>query len=342
MLFDPNQARYSKAIPMPADPDAAPASPGQPVPAFEAPVAASAPPRTGRIRELCTVFGWPGSAILVLGAGLAVASTLWALRLDVPYQVALLAGYVTVAATACVCAALVAVRYYAKAVALATRDAASAIPAAIPDAADVDTGPASEACEAGPPEAAAEPMPAVEAAAPAVDIAEPAPADIAEPAPAVEIPEAVSPDEPAAIENPIDDTEAEPETASGPTEPRPARRSGRPRSGERHARARAPEHQAEPDYAAWARLDRLRVADAARLWCGLAPGDHVTKEVTTWASAMLDAVARGDLPKCETTGVLAQYKNGWHTEIRRDALKAWAAANGHTPRFLGDEDQRLQ
>jgi hypothetical protein len=299
------------------------------------------------VREAGSILDWSGLIVTVVGLGLAAASTLWALRLDVPYQVALLAGYITLAATVCIGAALVAVRYYAKAkAALLESRSVPAVQIITVAAAPADAPPeVIEPVAAAPVESEAEPAADTTASEPAVETLQPAiePQPIVEPSPA---------DEPAAVEeaatveetvasdqepNEEDDEEPEPP----PQIARPARRRARPRARHvepddfdtSHDWTPAP---VGPDYAAWARVENLRVADAARLWCGLAPGDHVTDEVTKWASAMLEAVKRGELAKCETTGVLAQYKIGWHTEVPREALKAWALAQGQTPRFLAD------
>jgi hypothetical protein len=182
------------------------------------------------------ILGVSGSATLVVGAVMAVACTAWALRLDVPHQVAFLAGYITMAASACICAALVAVRHSAPKAAVrqsAARAAAKSAP------------------------------------------------------------------KPAAKTEPIAKV-------------------------------------AEPDYAAWKRVEALRVADASRLWCGIEPGHPANPEVMAWAAALLEAIERGELENRGSTGVLAQYKIGWHTEVQRHALKAWAESKGHSPRFLRD------
>jgi hypothetical protein len=170
------------------------------------------------VRRLYAILGRSGVTTLLAGVVLAFLCTGWALWNAVPYPIALLAGYMTVIASACVCAAVVIVRHSA-------------------------------------PTAAEEPVVA---------------------------------------------------------------------------------KSKEPNYPAWKLVDKLRVADAARLWCGFEPGHQATPEVTAWACAILDAVERGELPKAESVGVLAQYKIGWHTEVRRDTLKAWAKSKGHAPRFLCD------
>jgi hypothetical protein len=343
MLFDPNQGRHSRVTTVAADDEIAAGVPAMPTETTCGPDAApavsalppSTPRPTGCVRKACAILGKSGLAVAVVGIGLAAASTLWALRLDVPYQVALLAGYISLAATVCLCAALVAVRYYAKAKAALIE--ARSMPAVqiitvAPAVADAAPPEVIEPVAARPAESEAEPPPAAEivAPAPAIEIVEPA----VEPSPA---------DDPA----PVDEVVAADEEADEEPEP-PAEIAARPTR--RRARLRARHSEPDgfdagedpgpvhigPDYAAWARFDRLRVADAARLWCGLSPGDHVTDEVTKWASAMLEAVTRGELAKCESTGVIAQYKIGWHTEVPREALKTWALAQGQTPRFLDD------
>lgn len=165
------------------------------------------------VRKFYAVIGVSGAGVLLGGAVLAVVCTGWAIELDVPYPMALLAGYITVAASVCVCAALVAIR------------------------------------------------------------------------------------------------------GSAP-------------------RTEAVSQNSEPNYAAWKLVSKLRVADASRLWCGIESGHYATPEVMAWARAILDAIERGELPRSESTGPLAQYKIGWHTEVQRDALKAWARSKGHAPRFL--------
>jgi hypothetical protein len=167
------------------------------------------------VRRFFALIGLSGSLVLLVGVAVALLCTVLAIQLAVPYPIALLAGYITVVASVCVCAALVAVR-----------------------------------------------------------------CSVAKTEPIVESP--------------------------------------------------------EPNYEAWKLVGKLRVADASRLWCGIEPGHHTTPEVMAWASAILDAIERGELAKCESTGPLAQYKIGWHTEIQRDALQTWAKLKGHSPRFLRD------
>jgi hypothetical protein len=337
MLFDPNQGRHSRELTAAADDDVA------------APIAQA---EAGRVRAAGALLGWSGLAVAVVGIGLAAASTLWALRLDVPYQVALLAGYITLAATVCLGAALIAVRYYAKAKAALIE--ARSVPAVqivtvAPAAADAAPPAVIEPVAAEPADSEAEPPPAAEitASEPPGETIEPAsePQPVVEPSTADDAPivEAAPVDETVAADEGIDEAEEEPEPP--PEIARPARRRARARARHFEPDDAGPDQNPVhigPDYAAWARVENLRVADAARLWCGLTPGDHVTDEVTRWASAMLEAVRRGELAKCESTGVLAQYKIGWHTEVPREALKAWALAQGQTPRFLGDPDAEAQ
>lgn len=225
---------------------------------------------------------------LVVGTVAAVACTVWAVRLEVPYQVALLAGYITLAATACLCAALVAVRYSAPATGVVARNAE-----------------AEAAAEQSEPEATAAKFEAETAAA-----------------------------------------KSETEVTTEKIESGSILEGGRleeTRTEEARAESSVPRSKPKssnrkrvPDYAAWKHAGELRVADAARLWCGIEPGCHATAEVMEWASTMLDAIDRGELPKSGNTAILAQYKNGWHTAIQTDALRAWAKAKGYSPRFLVD------
>jgi len=95
-----------------------------------------------------------------------------------------------------------------------------------------------------------------------------------------------------------------------------------------------------PNYAAWCLVDTLRVSDAARLWCGIEPGCAASQESMAWAQAMLDAIKRGELSIRERTGINRpkieheRANPGWHTEIARSDLKAWAQTYGHAPQFL--------
>jgi hypothetical protein len=96
----------------------------------------------------------------------------------------------------------------------------------------------------------------------------------------------------------------------------------------------------EPTYSAWSLVATLRVSDASRLWCGIEPGCPASQESIAWAQAILDAIKRGELPICERAGIdririnQEQANPGWHTQIAREALKAWAQSHGHTPTFL--------
>lgn len=242
------------------------------------------------VRAFGPISGFFGSTAVAGGAVLAAAATVLAIQLDASDPVALVAGYVTLAATAGICAARLAVRYSAPATQAVGR-------AAAPEsrAEHQEREPIPEAFPRTSP-----PLAANEGDDQATDNIVPA-------SPFLGAPE-----------------------AGIATRDAAARDS---RGGRAERKTRRP---SDVDDAAWKRVDRLRVADAARLWCGLTPGHHATAEVTTWASAMLDAIERGELAKSESAGILAQYKNGWHTEIHRAALKAWATSNGHAPRFLQD------
>jgi hypothetical protein len=93
----------------------------------------------------------------------------------------------------------------------------------------------------------------------------------------------------------------------------------------------------QPNYAAWKLVSKLSVSDASRLWCDIEPGCPASQESIAWALAMLDAIKRGELPVSARTGAGQAAGNSnptWHTEIARDALKSWAQAHGHSPRFL--------
>lgn len=250
--------------------------------------------QTGAVaRAFRPIAGFFGSTAVAGGAVLAAAATVLAIQLDAPEPIALVAGYVTLAATAGICAARLAARYSAPAAHAAGRTAA--------------------------PESRTEHR---------------APEPIPESFPRPSLPLAVNDGDDqatvsAAPASPIPSSMGAPDAGIGARDD--AARDSRGDRTERETRRRS-----DVDDAAWKRIDRLRVADAARLWCGLTPGHHATAEVMTWASAILDAIERGELAKSESSGILAQYKNGWHTEIHRTALQAWAASNGHAPRFLQD------
>ena len=90
-----------------------------------------------------------------------------------------------------------------------------------------------------------------------------------------------------------------------------------------------------PNYAAWRVVSSLSVSDASRLWCDIEPGCPASQESIAWGIAMLDAIKRGELPASATDGAIQAPSNpNWHTKIARDALKVWAKALGHSPRFL--------
>ena len=95
-----------------------------------------------------------------------------------------------------------------------------------------------------------------------------------------------------------------------------------------------------PNYAAWKLVSRLSISDASRLWCDMEPGCPTSQESIAWGQAMLDAVKRGELPLSARAGLSQAAGNqeqsnpNWHTEIAREALKSWAQAHGHSPRFL--------
>ena len=95
-----------------------------------------------------------------------------------------------------------------------------------------------------------------------------------------------------------------------------------------------------PNYAAWKLMSRLSVSDASRLWCDIEPGCAASQESSAWALAMLDAIKTGELPVSSSSGTREEVINqnranpNWHTEVTRDALKAWARTHGHSPRFL--------
>lgn len=105
----------------------------------------------------------------------------------------------------------------------------------------------------------------------------------------------------------------------------------------------APAHApTKPNYAAWKLVNKLNVSNASRLWCEIEPGHPYTQESAAWTAALLDAIKSGALPfspKAHATKeMIAQERAspGWNTEVTRDALKAWAKAHGHCPKFLND------
>ncbi len=107
------------------------------------------------------------------------------------------------------------------------------------------------------------------------------------------------------------------------------------------AAKKAPVTARQPNYAAWRIVSKLSVSDASRLWCDIEPGCPASQESIAWAQAMLDAIRRGELPVIpkpavkQLPGTPERIGPNWHSEISRDALKAWARQHGHSPRFLG-------
>ncbi len=97
-----------------------------------------------------------------------------------------------------------------------------------------------------------------------------------------------------------------------------------------------------PNYAPWKIVSKLNIANASRLWCGIEPGHPYSQESMAWSTAMLDAVRTGALPIAERPNVAKEVLERekanptWHTEVTREALKAWATSNGHSPEFLRD------
>lgn len=96
----------------------------------------------------------------------------------------------------------------------------------------------------------------------------------------------------------------------------------------------------QPNYSAWKLVSQMNVANASRLWCDIEPGHPYSRDSMAWATAMLDAIKTGALPivsKPNTAKEVAERERTnptWHTEITREALQAWAKANGHNPEFL--------
>ncbi len=95
-----------------------------------------------------------------------------------------------------------------------------------------------------------------------------------------------------------------------------------------------------PNYSAWRMVDELNVSDAARLFCDIEPGSRVSQDTIAWANALMAAIQRGELPVRERPGakqLTAEQERRnptWLTRIPREALKSWAHAHGHRPRFL--------
>jgi hypothetical protein len=93
---------------------------------------------------------------------------------------------------------------------------------------------------------------------------------------------------------------------------------------------------------AWKLVRTLTVSDVSRLWCDIEPGATATQESMAWGRALVDAIKRGELRIVQKPGqsdeAVERERNAPHymTQIERDALKAWAAQNGHAPAFLQD------
>ena len=93
---------------------------------------------------------------------------------------------------------------------------------------------------------------------------------------------------------------------------------------------------------AWKHVSKLRVSDAARLWCDIAPGAMVTQDAIAWGRVLLDAIESGELPCVQNEALYKRStsysydKPHWSTEVTRDALKAWARTRGFSPSFLQD------
>jgi hypothetical protein len=92
---------------------------------------------------------------------------------------------------------------------------------------------------------------------------------------------------------------------------------------------------------AWKLTQKFSVSDACRLMCDIEPGSMVTQDCIAWAKALLEAIERRELAVVETakaTGLHAdrKAKPNWHSEITREALKAWTQLRGINPQFLQD------
>jgi hypothetical protein len=103
-----------------------------------------------------------------------------------------------------------------------------------------------------------------------------------------------------------------------------------------------PEPTAAGTSAAWKLVETLTVSDASRLWCGIEPGAAATQETIAWGRALLDAVARGELPIVFKPGAPKdaidwERKNPhYQSQVTRASLKSWANEHGHFPAFLQD------
>jgi hypothetical protein len=93
---------------------------------------------------------------------------------------------------------------------------------------------------------------------------------------------------------------------------------------------------------AWKLVETLTVSDASRLWCSIEPGAAATQETIAWGRALLDAIARDELPIVLKPGapkdaVDWERKNPhYQTQLTRASLKNWANEHGHFPAFLKD------
>jgi hypothetical protein len=76
----------------------------------QSPVHAKAVEKTAAVMESPSTIGPLGILVLLSGICIAVGGTLWAIELDVPYPVAVMAGYCTFIASACLCVALMVLR----------------------------------------------------------------------------------------------------------------------------------------------------------------------------------------------------------------------------------------
>jgi hypothetical protein len=93
---------------------------------------------------------------------------------------------------------------------------------------------------------------------------------------------------------------------------------------------------------AWKLVETLTVSDASRLWCSIEPGAAATQETIAWGRALLDAIAREELPIVLKPGApkdaVDWQRNNPHyqTQVTRSSLKGWANEHGHFPAFLQD------
>lgn len=94
--------------------------------------------------------------------------------------------------------------------------------------------------------------------------------------------------------------------------------------------------------AAWKLVETLTVSDASRLWCNIEPGAAATQETIAWGRALLDAIAREELPIIVRPGAPIDVVNWerknphYQTQVARASLKNWATEHGHFPAFLQD------